>query len=66
MWFIFQAAIVLAIVQSNIWWKWADAGIQVGIVGMGLAYLGTLIVQGYLDKWAARKRRRSPGSPQGF
>jgi hypothetical protein len=25
-------------------------------VGMGLAYLAILIVRGYLDKWAARRR----------
>jgi hypothetical protein len=44
MWFLFQSAIVLAVVQSNVSWQWADHGIQVGIVGVGLAYLATLIV----------------------
>jgi hypothetical protein len=44
MWFLFQLAIVLAVVQSNVSWHWADHGI--GIVGVGLAYLATLIVSG--------------------
>jgi hypothetical protein len=46
MWFAFQAAIILAVVQSNISWHWADHGIQVGILGVGLAYLATLVVSG--------------------
>jgi hypothetical protein len=45
-WFLLQSAIILAVVQSNISWHWADHGIQVGIVGVGLAYLATLIVSG--------------------
>jgi hypothetical protein len=60
MWFLFQAAIVLAVVQSNISWQWADHGIQVCIVGVGLAYLATLIARGYLDKWATRRRSAPP------
>jgi hypothetical protein len=44
MWFLFQSAIILVVVQSNISWQWADHGIQVGIVGVGLAYLATLVV----------------------
>jgi hypothetical protein len=44
MWFLLQSAIILAVVQSNVSWQWADHGIQVGIVGVGLAYLATLAV----------------------
>jgi hypothetical protein len=46
-WFLLQSAIILAVVQSNISWHWADHGIQVGIVGVGLAYLATIIVGGW-------------------
>jgi hypothetical protein len=46
MWFVLQSAIILAVVQSNVSWQWADHGIQVGIVGVGLAYLATIIVSG--------------------
>jgi hypothetical protein len=44
MWFIFQATIVLAVVQSNVSWQWADHGIQVGIMGVGLAWIATAAV----------------------
>jgi len=46
-WFLFQSTIILAVVQSNISWRWADGGVQVGVIGVGLAYLATLIVSGW-------------------
>jgi len=50
-WFLFQSIIILAVVQSNISWQWADHGIQVGIVGVGLAYLATLVLGGHSANW---------------
>jgi hypothetical protein len=57
MWFLFQAAIVLAVAKRLV--AMGGRGVQVGIVGVGLAYLATLIVRGYLDKWATRRRFRA-------
>ncbi len=44
MWFLFQAGIMLAVVQSQVTWHWADAGIQVGIVGAAVAWFATQLV----------------------
>jgi len=44
MWFLFQAVIVFAVGVSNIAYHWTPNGFLVGLIGVGLAYGLTLLL----------------------
>jgi hypothetical protein len=43
MWFLFQSGIIVATVQSNISWHWAERTAHAVMIGVGLAWLGTVV-----------------------
>lgn len=43
-WLIFQALIIFAVVSSNIHYQWTPNGYLAGIIGVGVAYLVTLLI----------------------
>src|SRR6267154_776127 len=38
MWFVFQGSIIFAVVASNIHWQWTPNGYLASLIGVGLAY----------------------------
>ena len=48
-WFFIQAAIVAAIVCSNIYWQWTPNPYVVCLIGIGLAYLTTVLLSGLIS-----------------
>lgn len=45
MWFLFQGLIIFAVGASNIYWHWTPNGYFVGLLGIGLAYGATWLIQ---------------------
>jgi hypothetical protein len=37
-WFLFQSTIIFAVMASNIHWQWTPNGYLAGLMGVGLAY----------------------------
>ena len=48
MWFLFQSAIIFAVVASNIHWHWTPNGYLASAIGVGLAYGVTWLLTGLL------------------
>jgi hypothetical protein len=46
MWFLMQSAVVVAVVASNIRWKWTPNPFLAGLMGVGLAYGLTRLLSG--------------------
>jgi hypothetical protein len=44
MWFLLQASIIFAVVASNIHWHWTPNGYIPALLGIGLAYGLTLLI----------------------
>jgi hypothetical protein len=44
MWFVFQSSIIFAVVASNIKWHWTPNGYLPAILGAGLAWLLTRLL----------------------
>ena len=38
MYFLFQSSIIFAVMASNIHWQWTPNGYLAGLIGVGLAY----------------------------
>ena len=57
MWFLFQSGIIVATVQSNISWRWAERTAHAVLIGAGLAWFATVVTQGHLDKHALKGGR---------
>lgn len=51
MWLLFQASIIGAVCVSNVYWPWTPNKILPGLIGVGLAYLVTLLC------WKLRLKR---------
>jgi hypothetical protein len=51
MWFILQSTIIFAVCASNIHWHWTPNGYIPALLGIGLAYLATLLVQRIMLKY---------------
>jgi hypothetical protein len=58
MWFLLQSAIIVATVQSNISYRWAERTAHAVMIGVGLAWIATVIVSGHLERRADRQRNR--------
>jgi hypothetical protein len=52
MWFLFQSAIIVAVVQSNISYRWAERTSHAVMIGVGLAWIATVIAEGYIHNHA--------------
>jgi hypothetical protein len=50
MWFLLQSSIIFAVCASNIHWHWTPNGYIPALLGIGLAYLATLLVQRVMFK----------------
>ncbi len=44
MWFLFQSAIIFAVMASNIHWHWTPNGYLASAIGIGLAWLLTRLL----------------------
>jgi hypothetical protein len=51
-WFLLQSSIIFAVCASNIHWHWTPNGYIPSLLGIGLAYLATLMVQRIMFKGA--------------
>ena len=51
MWFLFQGSIIFAVVASNIHWHWTANGYLPAILGAGLAWLLTRLLNA---RWKGR------------
>jgi hypothetical protein len=51
MWFLFQSTIIFAVVASNIRWHWTPNGYLPAILGAGLAWLLTRLLN---VRWRGR------------
>jgi hypothetical protein len=50
MWFLLQSAIITAVVQSNITWHWAERTSHAVMIGVGLAWLATVVAEGHQEQ----------------
>ena len=50
MWYLLQSSIMFAVMASNIHWHWTPNGYVPALLGIGLAYLATLLVQHIMFK----------------
>jgi hypothetical protein len=66
MWFLFQSAIILMVVQAQEWWHFADHPVQVGIIGFAAAYAATLVVTGLLQAATVAINRLDYGTGDGI
>jgi hypothetical protein len=49
-WYLLQSSIMFAVMASNIHWHWTPNGYVPALLGIGLAYLATLLVQHIMFK----------------
>jgi hypothetical protein len=50
MWYLLQSLIIFVVMASNIHWQWTPNGYIPALLGIGLAYLATLLVQHIMFK----------------
>ncbi|MGN8547831.1 hypothetical protein ACQPTN_24910 [Bradyrhizobium sp. 13971] len=61
MWFLFQSLVIFAVVASNIRWHWTPNGYLACLLGAGLAWVLTQIVNEMPQTLEGLRRRgRSP------
>jgi hypothetical protein len=60
MWWLFQSAIIFAVIASNIRWQWTPNGHLAGLIGVGLAY-GLTVGLNELCRLAERHLRKGQG-----
>ncbi|MGY4160482.1 hypothetical protein ACVINW_006324 [Bradyrhizobium sp. USDA 4461] len=44
MWHLFQSLVIFAVLASNVHWHWTPNGYLAGMIGVGLAWLLTQII----------------------
>jgi asparagine N-glycosylation enzyme membrane subunit Stt3 len=54
-WRIFQAAVVAAVLFSNIHWHWTPNGYLASIIGIFAAFLATVVLTRIIDLWRRAK-----------
>lgn len=49
MYFLLQSSIIFAVVASNIHWQWTPNGYLAAVIGVGLAWISTRLLDGALS-----------------
>jgi hypothetical protein len=57
MWYLLQGLIVFAVMASNIHWQWTPNGYLAAVIGGGLAFLSTEIIN-ELRAWQQKRASR--------
>ncbi|MCC8952870.1 hypothetical protein H8B02_05135 [Bradyrhizobium sp. Pear77] len=59
MWHLFQSLVIFAVIASNIHWRWTPNGYLAAMIGAGLAWALTQIINELPRTLDAHRRRRS-------
>ncbi|WP_420971532.1 hypothetical protein [Bradyrhizobium sp. B120] len=61
MWLVFQSLVIFAVVASNIRWHWTPNGYLASLLGVGLAWVLTVLVTELPQTLKGLRRRRKAG-----
>lgn len=56
-WMLFQSAIIFAVISSNIHWNWTPNGYLASLIGIAVAFIATVSINGLIGLMRRLRRK---------